>query len=387
MTNREEEWNENSLMAWNQWKTICSICGCPSEYKKFLMVEVARAFERKIKSVVGDQLDSLFSTKSYSEANEKTVEEQAVLPSQSGRLPENTVFYKMDESIDDSHCAESLKLASEAEDPAKENIEDVPFDQEVIEKENLQEDQSNISDAPLIQHDFRVDWAHEFDCGIIEKANSEKSPKNYKDLTWECIARSDDPPLKIIRGKLLGHLGIINEIAERYLRNNFHQIWEKQISLQSPAIVGDEEAGTLEDAIADEKTSLRDNSLDQSDKDCLKKSFLNLFSNGNAAIFLIYLTGFSTLFEKKISISIPELQKYVGLSSTSPIYDRLNNVILPKIKALPSECLQAMAVPGASDFLIFLLIEQIKPEKEAIPLLQRVTNEMENFKREAMSNE
>ncbi len=84
------------------------------------------------------------------------------------------------------------------------------------------------------------------------------------------------------------------------------------------------------------------------------------------------------MFTKKISISIPELQKHVGLSSTSPIYDRLNNVILPKVQGLPPECLQAMSIPEASDFLIFLLIEQIKPEKEASSLLQMVMNGMEN---------
>lgn len=359
MNDRNKEWNEKSLTAWNQWKSICSICGCSDEYKHILMIEVVNAFQKKLHSVIGNQLDSLFSDsyEATTAGEEKT--ERAILPSQSGELPSDGSFYHSEDfdekDIDKDKDLEDLITPEDANELNPDDAEN--------------QEQGNKTEKL-----FRVDWAHEFDCGIIEKANSGKSPKNYKDHTWECINRSDDPPLKIIRGQLLGHLGIINEIAERFLRNNFHQIWEKQISLQLP-IGADEESGTLEDTIADKEKSC---SLDQSDKDYLQNSFRNLFANDNAAIFLVYLTGFSSMFIKKISISIPELQKYVGLSSTSPIYDRLNNVILPKVQGLSPECLQSMSVPRASDFLIFLLIEQIKPEKRACSLLQKVTNEMGN---------
>ncbi|MBR4663063.1 MAG: hypothetical protein IKO93_04235 [Lentisphaeria bacterium] len=229
--------------------------------------------------------------------------------------------------------------------------------------------------------DVRVSWAHEFDCGIIEKTNSPKSPKNYKDHTWESISRSNDPPLKVIRGQLLGPQGIINEIAERYLRYNYPQIWEKQISLQSPVSSDDNKSDTLEDLIEDEIKSPDNCMLDSSDKEYLTRCFHGLLSNENAAIFLIHLTDFSSLFHRKFSLAIPELREYVGLSSSSSIYGRLNNVILPKITSLPEECVQAMRRPGACNFLIFLLVRQIKPEKRALPLLQTVRNGMTTTKK------
>lgn len=67
------------------------------------------------------------------------------------------------------------------------------------------------------------DFAQEFDVGIIEKAYIAKTRKNYKDVVWQCIAVSDDPPLKVIRGKLIGNSGVINGIVEKWLRG---QGWE-----------------------------------------------------------------------------------------------------------------------------------------------------------------
>ncbi len=62
--------------------------------------------------------------------------------------------------------------------------------------------------------------AHEFDCGIIEKAELAKTKKNYKDYVWLSIGKSDDPPLKVIRGLLVGPRGLINEIVENWLKSN-----------------------------------------------------------------------------------------------------------------------------------------------------------------------
>lgn len=379
MTNYNENWNEKALIAWDQWKAICSICGCPDEQQKILMVEVTRAFQKKFHSVIGTQLDSLFSPDYCVEIKNDDSDGKDVLPSQSGRLPTDSLFYKTDESSDDDD-----------EDISSGNIEpDTESGEQdfVVQEESDDEQQDATSNTPVNPNDYRVNWAHEFDCGIIEKTNSPTSPKNYKDHTWECIQRSDDPPLKIIRGQLLGFQGIINEIAERFLRNNFYQIWEKQTSLQTPVGTDDEDSGTLEDVFEDKSVVPRCSQLDKTDEDLLRQCFLNLLPNDNAAIFLVYLTGFSTLFRRKVSIAIPELQKFVGLSSSSPLYDRLNNVILPKIQTLPKECLQAMSASGASEFLIFLMIEQIKSEKKASPLLQRVADGMSNLTGEETENE
>lgn len=370
MTNHNENWNEKALIAWDQWKAICSICGCPAEHQKILMVEVSRAFKKKFHSVIGTQLDSLFSPDYRVEIKNDDGEEKDVLPSQSGRLPNDSLFYKTDESSEDDDEDASLENMEPDTESGEQDF--------VAQDDSGNEQQDDTSDTPVNPKDYRVNWAHEFDCGIIEKANSPTSPKNYKDHTWECIQRSDDPPLKIIRGQLLGFQGIINEIAERFLRNNFHQIWEKQTSLQTPVGPDDEDSGTLEDVFEDKSVVPQGSKQDKTDEVLLRNCFQNLLPNDNAAIFLVYLTGFSTLFRRKVSIAIPELQEFVGLSSTSPLYDRLNNVILLQIQTLPKECLQAMSASGASDFLIFLMMEQIRPEKRAFPLLQRVNEGMEN---------
>ena len=281
MTNHNENWNEKALIAWDQWKAICSICGCPPEQQKILMVEVSRAFRKKFHSVIGTQLDSLFSPDYRVEIKNDGSEEKDVLPSQSGRLPTDSLFYKTDEFSDDDD-----------EDASLENME---TDTESGEQDFVTPDapsnepQDDASDNPFNPRDYRVNWAHEFDCGIIEKANSPTSPKNYKDHTWECIQRSDDPPLKIIRGQLLGFQGIINEIAERFLRNNFHQIWEKQTSFQTPVGSDDEDSGTLEDVFEDKSVVPHGSKLDKTDEVLLRNCFQNLLPNDNAAIFLVYL--------------------------------------------------------------------------------------------------
>ena len=182
MTNHNENWNEKALIAWDQWKAICSICGCPADQQKILMVEVSRAFQKKFHSVIGTQLDSLFSPDYCVEIKNDDREEKDVLPSQSGRLPTDSLFYKTDESSDDTD-----------EDAPLENMEpDTESGEQdfVAQDDPGNEPQDDASDTPINPKDYRVNWAHEFDCGIIEKANSPTSPKNYKDHTWECIQRS-----------------------------------------------------------------------------------------------------------------------------------------------------------------------------------------------------
>jgi hypothetical protein len=125
------------------------------------------------------------------------------------------------------------------------------------DEENVQEELSeleNIVESPEDQNDSYTNfaasaltyWANEFDQGILAKAyavpraeNEEEAEgdsrngniwigtaKNYKDYTWEKKAQSSDPPLKVIRGKLIGPTGIINAVAEYYLWLNHHTVWE-----------------------------------------------------------------------------------------------------------------------------------------------------------------
>ena len=73
------------------------------------------------------------------------------------------------------------------------------------------------------------DCSFEFDKAIIERANfpgidkrsgKERTRKNYKDFVWNLIENSDDPPLLVIHGKLIGPLGIINDIVINYLKEH-----------------------------------------------------------------------------------------------------------------------------------------------------------------------
>ncbi len=322
------KWNNQALDGWMEWKEVCAICKCSEPYKTILATEVTNAFKKKLRRVVNTELDNLFS---FSDNNNV--------------LSDNGEEEKM--SVGDAEANES--------DSENNNID---FDAEG-------------TGASLTQSKFY--WANEFDCGIIEKANFSKKKKNYKDFVWSLFAKSSDPELKIIRGELLGFKGIINGIAERYLRYNHHSLWAKyrdSTDMVSWDKEFDDSEGnkiTIGDTIGENDilTPTRSSRLGISDKDGLRNFFAEKFSQDNAAILLVYLTNFCSAFNgrKKISLGEPELLKFVGLSSSS-CYDRLNKVILPVIKES-----KEMFIPGSVDFLFSLLKKQLQPEKEAEKLL------------------
>ena len=84
-----------------------------------------------------------------------------------------------------------------------------------------------------------VDFAQEFDAALHEYELSEtpgherymrghygesgyvRKAKAWKDFVWNAVAESEDPPLKVIIGKLLGRLGVINQIVEEWLLANY----------------------------------------------------------------------------------------------------------------------------------------------------------------------
>ncbi len=75
-----------------------------------------------------------------------------------------------------------------------------------------------------------VDWAQEFDSALAEYEHAERyqsgffgipgkqlKKKAWKDCVWKAVAESNDPPLKVIFGKLLGPNGKINDIFKAWL--------------------------------------------------------------------------------------------------------------------------------------------------------------------------
>ena len=96
-------------------------------------------------------------------------------------------------------------------------------------KEQLADSKGNIA---LLTD---LDCAQEFDNALIEYEKTDrrdkrflddgqihlKQKKAWKDFVWASIAASDDPPLKVINGQLLGSKGVINQVVEDWLLANF----------------------------------------------------------------------------------------------------------------------------------------------------------------------
>lgn len=50
-----KQWNNDKLLtAWGEWKEICSILGCGDEAKNLLLMEIGKAFRRKLGATVGE---------------------------------------------------------------------------------------------------------------------------------------------------------------------------------------------------------------------------------------------------------------------------------------------------------------------------------------------
>lgn len=96
-------------------------------------------------------------------------------------------------------------------------------------KEQLADSKGNIA---LLTD---LDCAQEFDNALIEYENIDRrdrrflgdgevhlrQKKAWKDFVWVSLATSDDPPLKVIIGQLLGAKGVIHQVVEDWLFANF----------------------------------------------------------------------------------------------------------------------------------------------------------------------
>lgn len=170
-----------------------------------------------------------------------------------------------------------------------------------------------------------LDWGCEFDNGIIEQENRPNSKiKNQKDYIWKKVEESKDPELKVIRGKLLGEYGIINDIAERFLRNDYPMLYEK--AKKGIMFIDDEE-----DPSSSEKSQSWYNDLpsdinseeilDGAGKDFDEKEINtyinNFFTIQDIAIAYVQLHG--------IPLYSETLLKFIGLKKTA-CSTRWNNI-------------------------------------------------------------
>ena len=157
----QKERNRLELAAWNAWKDVCWVHG------------LGRQLEHG-KPVVG------------------TSEQEAILAKKI-----NWAFRKKLAAFGNCFEAEGLKIG-----------DDVDFAEEFDAA--LREFEVTEINGEILSQDRR--------CKGEARA---RKPKHWKDDVWHAIAESEDAPLAVIRGKLLGKRGVINDIVENWILKNY----------------------------------------------------------------------------------------------------------------------------------------------------------------------
>ncbi len=213
-------------------------------------------------------------------------------------------------------------------------------------------------------------FAHEFDCGIIEKARHPGSPLNYKDAVWIKVKESSDPPLKVIHGKLIGPCSTINAIVENYLVRNFNFKWavspkkvrylKAHASLQEPTSGqdGDEaELGNFVEALC------TPDEIPDEDKEYVQSKCKETFSSREAATLLA--------FSADMALTDQLLLDFIGTGS-SQCYEIFKQAKI-KLQAV-LEDLDADDQPKpTAQIILENLFLQLKPEKSASAFLKEVS--------------
>ena len=211
-------WNERMLAAWEEWKEICFVGGCSPNAQRLLETEIYASFRSKFAIIFKDNVEDFLLTIANDAPRKDNYGDEC-----DGENEDNT-YGKID---NDDEC--DFGRNSEAE--VKSDDED-----------DVQRERNSIAVQSL-----KKLWALEFDHGVIETPPPETdSPVNkdaviefqphfkcYKDFLWYVKEHSDDLPLKVIRGKLTGPLGIINSIADNYLRFTRPDIWENYVEARN----------------------------------------------------------------------------------------------------------------------------------------------------------
>ena len=77
-------------------------------------------------------------------------------------------------------------------------------------------------DDSLVAYKLSETPGHErYKKGHYGERGYERKAKAWKDSVWAAVAASDDPPTKVINGKLIGPRGVINQVVEDWLLANY----------------------------------------------------------------------------------------------------------------------------------------------------------------------
>ena len=200
MSDSNIERNRKELKAWEAWKIICSVDGLAKDkrYGKGIEEELKREF------------DSLEKFKIFVPEARRILSEiiKNAFKKKIGRICHSNIdeIFKFKFAPSDDNDCENEKHGK-------------------LNAKKMDDAEKQSSDHKA-KFDDLMYWANEFDSQLaIKSKDSSTANKSYKDWLWNKCENSKDPKLKIIRGKLLASRGVINEIAEKYLKVNHYEIW------------------------------------------------------------------------------------------------------------------------------------------------------------------
>lgn len=212
-------------------------------------------------------------------------------------------------------------------------------------------------------------WVSEFDYCLTTKVHKNISQKNYKDYIWQLVAESKDPPLKVIRGKLLGPKSAINAIAENYLKVNHRILWENYIEFENnkrrlkKREVEILEENSLSEEINNDSKQTYEDKIPGKTYDCISnKELQNIIKeNFSSREILLYLSSKFNMLTAK------ETEEYCGLKKTA-IATLWNNEIMKKFQ----EKMPVIFSYSNLENVFFCMKNILSAEKNAEPFLNAI---------------
>lgn len=144
-----------------------------------------------------------------------------------------------------------------------------------------------------------------------------KEYKQYKDFIWKKVADSNDPPMQVLNGKLLGPMGIVNDVCKWLITRNFMAQEETETKtgkkvkrfvyhqrLDRPQ--GETGTSTIGDLLPDKTITTPDQAatLSDSELELSVGELISSLSNDEKAVLLAMLCA--------MNISAPELCAAIG---------------------------------------------------------------------------